>query len=518
MRLLYGLFVCLMILTSSAVYADWQQDVDKLLQADSNTDTDKLIEKITKAKPDWQELYSYLQDRTYQPVETTGFILKQTICIDGAQRPYVLYIPESYDCAKPTPMFVYLHGSASRPEIMADPVEYARKNPFTETCSEQGWILLFPMAQWQATWWDNVGMSNVNNLILMVKRQYNIDDDRVYMGGFSDGSSGSFLKAMLDPTNIAAFVALNGHMGVGSEDGGLETYAPNMANTPIYAVTTFSDRLYPSAMMRPTIDMAIEAGADIFYREFEGIHSFDYAETEMPLILDFMNRHVRDPFPPYVMWEASEPEFGHCRWFSIDDITIDPPAKWYRDYNIGMIDSTISIGFMADDSFKGEGVKVGKVLDGDLIANRIGLLDGDIIIGSIDEDIKNLDELSGYKAGLKRGGKVSLKIIRGGEERILSGDVPPPSIHNLFHRASPSAKVMAQYASNRFNIQSSRLGAFSIFIHPAMVRLEDKLLIRVDGDLVYEAKVTPDIGFMLRNFLVNRDRNLIYVAKVSLSL
>ncbi len=82
----------------------------------------------------------------------------------------------------------------------------------------------------------------------------------MWLGGFSDGASAAFLYGMVAPNDYAAFVALNGHMGVGSLDGNLPTYAPNLANTPVYAVTTFDDPLYPARVMRRTIEMAREAG------------------------------------------------------------------------------------------------------------------------------------------------------------------------------------------------------------------------------------------------------------------
>lgn len=42
--------------------------------------------------------------------------------------------------------------------------------------------MLFPSEQESATRWDEVGMTNTRKLVRTVKREFNMDDDRVWMG------------------------------------------------------------------------------------------------------------------------------------------------------------------------------------------------------------------------------------------------------------------------------------------------------------------------------------------------
>ena len=510
-----AIFILLLV---DFTFASWRENIDNLLKTDNPEKQSQLINKIIKTRPNWHEVYGYLHDIEFKKADTSGLILREAACIDGVIRPYVIYVPESYDNTEPTPLFICLHGSVSRPEIRENPLGYAEENGFLKIGRENGWFMIYPFGQWGATWWDEVGMANIANLIRTAKREFNIDDDRVYLGGFSDGSSASFLHAMVAPSDYAAFIALNGHMGVGSEDAGLHIYAPNMANTPIYAVTTFSDRLYPSDMMRPTIEMAQRAGGDIFYREFEGTHTFDYADTELPLIVDFMNRHPRDPFPSNIIWETADLQFGQCRWLQINKISTEPLEPWHVDYNTPMVDSSISIGFMSDDNFKGDGVKVGVIIDADNIANRSRLQEGDVIIKGNTMPVKNLDDLIAFKASISHGQAISLTVIRNDNEVVLHANVPEPRLSNLFHRAKPAGRINARFGGNRIDIEASRVAECAIFIHPDMIKLENGLKITVNGEMVYESRIIPDIDFMLNNFLANRDRNLIYIARVNLIL
>lgn len=508
----------LLALTASLSARGWKSDLKNLIRTNSKTEQESLMGRILKSNPKWQEVTSYIKSMPFpEPAEKGKVILRKIMCIDGVERPWVLYVPSEYRPDTPTPLLVVLHGGVSRAKIIKDPVKYAQENPFTSLGEKKGWLLLYPFGQSGATWWDDVGMANIKNLIREVKRKYNVDDDRVWMGGFSDGASASFLFAMIDPTDFAAFVALNGHMGVGSLDGDLPTYATNFFNTPVYAVTTFHDPLYPSKKMRPTIEMANRAGGKIFYREHEGKHDFTYANEELPLIANFLERHIRDPFPSKIIWEAAEKRFGVSRWFAIDKVTTDEPAPWYKDYNVTLVDDRVTIGFFPDDTFKGPGVKVGKVIEKSP-AEEMGMKAGDIIVKGDGIKIKNMEDIYRYKATIKRGDSLKITVLRDKKEITLNGRIPEPENYLLFKRELPSALAEVSFAANKIEIKASRLGAFRIFIHPDMIQLNQNLVILVNEKEVYNKKIKPDLEFLLRNFLKNRDRRLLYVAQVKVTL
>ena len=68
------------------------------------------------------------------------------------------------------------------------------------------------------------------------------------------------------------------------------------------------------------------------------------------------------------------------------------------------------------------------------------------------------------------------------------------------------------------DIETSRVGALRVLVHPDLIRLEENLVVRVNGDTLFNGRVEPDLEFLLGNFLENRDRRLLYVAEVKLTL
>ncbi len=520
MRFLKGMAVLFLLLAwTLTASAGWEDDLDALIDATDDVEEEYLIEEILAADPEWSDVAARIGAMAFPDVGEKGVpVLRTTVCIDTVERPWIVVLPEGYDPAAPTPLLVVLHGGVGSSEVTDDPLSYVDENGLGDLALENGWIALFPFGQAGATWWDEVGMANIRNLIRTAKRDYNIDDDRVWMAGFSDGASAGFAHAMLGPDDYGAFVALNGHMGVGSLDGDLATYAPNLANTPIYATTTFDDGLYPSAKMRGTIEMAREAGGEILYREMEGEHDFDDVAADLPGIARFLDRHPRDPFPTRIVWETVGKEFGRCRWFAIDEVTRDEAAPWYEDHNTALVSDRITVGFQADGDYEGAGVKVDLVVEGDYPAANMGLAAGDVIVRADEMAVPDMDALGEWKGTVERGDEFTLTVEREGESVTLRGKMPDPQNHFIFKRERPSAAARVSYSANRVDVQASRVGAFRVFVHPDMFRLEENVVIAVNGVVVHDAPIEPNLELMLRDFLANRDRKLLYVAGLEVGL
>ncbi|MDH4156180.1 MAG: PDZ domain-containing protein [candidate division Zixibacteria bacterium] len=478
--------------------------------------TDSLIARIVSAKPDWRDVMAEISSLTLPDTTRGQALFGSAMCLDSVSRPYAVYVPSGYDSKTPTPLLVHLHGIVSRPVIERNLNEYVGDSAIMATAERRGWLVLFPLGQQGATWFDEVGMTNIMTQIRAVKAGFNVDDDRVYLSGLSDGASAAFLFAMVKPDDFAAFAALNGSMGVASEDGGFSTYAPNLANSYIYVTSADRDRYYPTAQMERTIAMAESAGANILYQRLTGEHISSILEFDYSTIFDYLEQHPRNPFPATIVWEAATPEFGLCRWLAIDDITIDEPAEWYLDYNVALVDSTISIGLIPYDTFAGPGVMVASVSDGDNVARRSGLKPGDIIVDGNGIPIDGLVDLGKLRATLKHGAEVTLKVKRGAGEILLNGRVPKPKKYFVFKREKPSAVLKASYQDNRFDLRSSRLGAFRILVSPGMIDLNKNVQVILDGEKVFDRRIVPDIGFMLHRFLDSRDRKAVFVNEISL--
>jgi polyhydroxybutyrate depolymerase len=138
-----------------------------------------------------------------------------TLESSGETRRYLLYVPESYDPATPTPLVISIHGYAEWP---AHQMQISRWN---ELADQEGFIVVYPMGtdfplRWRA--YGSAGSENdpmlevsfISALIDQLSSEYNIDPRRIYANGLSNGGGMSFTLACLLSERIAAVGGVSG--------------------------------------------------------------------------------------------------------------------------------------------------------------------------------------------------------------------------------------------------------------------------------------------------------------------
>ncbi len=527
------LFVC----TSFVRAQELTGKLKELMYADEHTKQIQLINDILGYKPTADNIIKAIRNITYKPHKPGKFVW-ENLCIDDVKRRYYVYVPSSYNPEIETPLLVYLHGRVLRRELIED--WEIEEFELVTLAEERGYLVLFPLGQYGASWWDSVGMTNVLQQIRKTKQEFNIDDDRVFMAGFSDGASGSFNFAMCYPTDFAGFLPFNGHPGAGSALGGMHTYFVNLANRPVYVINTDEDELFPAeTKIMPMMELANEAGADLLYRIYTGIgHDFDYFDTELPLMAKFMASHPRS-LNPRIVWESADPG-RQCMWLSIDSITGEGHADWYKDYNMELIDDRVAFGFMSDDyhtrldytaidtvaflglfeerPFQGPGVRIDNVVGDSTLCALTGLIAGDIIVKLDDLPMNTLDDVKTYKQGKQRGDSVYIAILRDGKVMEFNTKFPDPTTFDLHTRKKPSGRIEGYFCANTFTLRTSQVGAFTLYLHPHMVQFDQNVVVEVNGRVAYNQIVVPSPGFLLYNFAQNRDRELFFVNKIHIRL
>jgi polyhydroxybutyrate depolymerase len=199
----------------------------------------------------WAILSSCSEDDTInQPVtEDYPEIVNGTFEFQGNQRVYSLHIPDSFDGTQAAPLVVFLHGGNGN-------VQSAQNfTNFNETSEENGFLMLYPQAWFESqpnsfVWADgrglapdNLGIDDVgfvNSLVNQLKTEYNINENKIYLCGFSNGSFLTQEIAFQDNSQFAAIGTIGGTMNQDLYDNG----NPNKAIPMIYIFGT-DDPLVP---------------------------------------------------------------------------------------------------------------------------------------------------------------------------------------------------------------------------------------------------------------------------------
>src|ERR1700688_1661307 len=134
---------------------------------------------------------------------TTG-----TIVSSAEKREYLLYVPKSYDRAKPTPLVINLHTS------MSWPTSSMNISQWNLVADENGLIVVYPAGTGRGPKsWEMTGSETpsrmpdvifISELIDKLEESYNIDKTRIYANGMSNGGGMVFVLSCTLSDRIAA--------------------------------------------------------------------------------------------------------------------------------------------------------------------------------------------------------------------------------------------------------------------------------------------------------------------------
>ena len=157
---------------------------------------------------------------TFLALSTTIFAQQtsnRTLTHDGLERDYILHVPASYNSETPAPLLFCFHGFGS--SAVAN-MTYTNFKAIADTA---GFILIHPQGtkiQDQNHWnvggftststVDDVGFTET--LLETISNEFNINSDRVYSTGMSNGGYMSFLLACQLSDKFAAVASVTGTM------------------------------------------------------------------------------------------------------------------------------------------------------------------------------------------------------------------------------------------------------------------------------------------------------------------
>ncbi|MEM7101617.1 MAG: PHB depolymerase family esterase [Bacteroidota bacterium] len=152
---------------------------------------------------------------------TWSFIVAQTtidatIQHDNLTREYRLYVPAIYDGSEPVPLVFNFHGYGSN---AAQQIFYGEFRPIADTAN---FILVIPQGtndDDNSAFWNTFGgpetvddVGFVSNLIDSLSMEYNIDPNRIYSAGMSNGGFMGYKLACELSNRITAIASVTGSM------------------------------------------------------------------------------------------------------------------------------------------------------------------------------------------------------------------------------------------------------------------------------------------------------------------
>jgi dienelactone hydrolase len=222
-------------------------------------------------------------------------------------RRYVVHVPEEYRGDEPFPLLLVLGGGPGRSNQTAQSA--------SEVARTQGRLIVYPEAH--GYWWDPQPTAAVRALLDELLGLLNVDTNRVFLTGSSNGGTGAFLYATLWRDRLAAAAPL---MGAGRLMFEREPVAvENLADLPMLFAHGADDTVIPARATRETVAAIRGAARDAPVTEeiLKGRGHDLFLASDDGRTLAFLERHVRDPFPRRVRFRTRSTDFGRAYWLEV---------------------------------------------------------------------------------------------------------------------------------------------------------------------------------------------------------
>ena len=168
----------------------------------------------------------------------------QTIVHDGISREYVLYIPNSYNGTSAVPVLFNFHGFGGSAS------DYMQEADMRSLAEAETFILIYPqgscldgLSHWNACPLGPDNKSNaddfgfIESMITEISSQYNVDMERIYAAGYSNGGMMAYGLANYKSDLIAAVASVSGAM--------LDCTGPTSHPMPVVHLHGTSDGVLP---------------------------------------------------------------------------------------------------------------------------------------------------------------------------------------------------------------------------------------------------------------------------------
>ncbi|HVE40957.1 MAG TPA: prolyl oligopeptidase family serine peptidase [Planctomycetota bacterium] len=205
----------------------------------------------------------------------SGF-LDKTVDYNGAPVKYVVYVPKDYSPEKPLPAILFLHGSGEQGDDGKKQAEVGLGSAIRMAEDKWNYIVMFPQKPKGKGWFmDHEKL--ILDIIEKTKKEYKVDDKRLYITGLSMGGFGTWSLIAKYPDMFAAAAPVCG--------GGNPADAPKIKDLPIWNFHGDKDNAVPIKKSQEMIDAIKAAGGNPKFTIYPGVghNSWDKAYRDEKL-------------------------------------------------------------------------------------------------------------------------------------------------------------------------------------------------------------------------------------------
>ena len=316
---LAGFAVCGMDAAAVAPSAEMKTQVFRYLDS---TDTDEAARTLQAILSDPkstidQAIRIIQTERDYTP-QPTGTIPDEQVDVQGRAYDLSLSVPLTYQPAKGYGLVVCLHGAGFTGEAYLERWQARLGEDYVLACPT------VPMGAWFTRGAEELVLETVRS----VQRRYDIDPDRIFLTGMSNGGIGAWVIGMHNAPLFAGIAPMASGL-----DNVLLPFLANLRSTPIYIIHGAKDQVMSVELSRMIAKELTRLGYPFVYREHDREHPMAgghyFPREELPELVTWLNAQRRNSLPTTVTVVRDASHFQPFGWVRID--ATDPIAAFSED-------------------------------------------------------------------------------------------------------------------------------------------------------------------------------------------
>ncbi len=211
----------------------------------------------------------------------------------GETIPYAVFVPSNYDAAQETPLIVSLHGLGRSHDWLMG------YHGFLDQAETNGYIVVTPLGYIRRGWYGSRAIDDmqdakyseqdVMNVLQLLRDEFNVDSNRIYLWGHSMGGAGTYHIAARHP-NLFAGLGVAAPAPVANAS--MDEILTSIKHLPIFVLQGDDDQAVPVELTRSWVAKMRELGMQHVYVEIPGgDHSLLVSQDKenMQKFVDFFN-------------------------------------------------------------------------------------------------------------------------------------------------------------------------------------------------------------------------------------
>ncbi len=278
------------------------------LASEDSAQSEALLNEIEREAPVLSEVERLLKaGKTFLP-QPTGSRPSQKLTLAGEAGSFGLYVPKEYRPDRAWSLIICLHGAGFDGDTYLERWQARLNEEYLLACPSEP----------RAAWWTARGEHLVMAVLREMEGRFNLDPDRIFLTGMSNGGIGTLIIGIFQADRFAALSPMAAAL---PEE--IFPFLDGLKQTPSYIIHGSKDQVMPVEQSERIVEQMKKAGVPVVFRRHDREHPVAgghyFPREELPALLEWFGKQRRQPYPKEIVSVRDADHLSPFFWIAIEE-------------------------------------------------------------------------------------------------------------------------------------------------------------------------------------------------------